>query len=85
MEGGAARRASDCGKLGPLIGAACEAAGDILTVQGNRESNKVQCTDCKSELTFMMEERSLLLSGGPPPPKAPPKAAPKPASKTEGA
>jgi len=51
--------------------------GDILTVSGNRESNKVACVNCKSELTFMNEERSLLLSGSPPEPKAPKKAAPK--------
>lgn len=57
--------------------------GDILTVQGNRESNKVSCTECKSELTFMMEERSLLLSGDPPAPKAPPKAAAPRAPKKE--
>jgi len=59
--------------------------GDILTVQGNRESNKVACTNCKSELTFMNEERSLLLSGEPPAPKGSKKGGLKKASpKKEG-
>ena len=53
-------------------------AGDILTVQGNRETNKVNCTNCRSELTFINDERSLLLSGEPPPAKGKP-AAKKPA------
>ncbi len=52
-------------------------AGDILTVQGNRETNKVSCTNCKSELTFLNDERSLVLSGEPP--AAKPKPGKKPA------
>ena len=56
-------------------------AGDILTVQGNRETNKVNCTNCRSQLTFINDERSLVLSGDPPPAKG--KDAKKPA--TQGA
>ena len=51
-------------------------AGDILTVQGNRETNKVSCTNCKSELTFLNDERSLVLSGEPPAAKPKPNKKP---------
>ena len=33
--------------------------GDILTVRGNREVNKVNCENCKSEMQFIAPKRQV--------------------------